>query len=103
MRQFKVMIYVFGAFMVCACILVSICWLLRDILHCIARIRELSVCEERCLVSVGDQEEAAGRGPQGYGTMPGGKSSGVLGPQGRVDRFAVYATPGEALERDQER
>jgi len=89
MRKFKVMIDVFGSFMVCACILVSICWLLRDILHCIARIRELSVREEKCLVRVGDQEEAAGLGPQGYGTMPAGKPSWASGPQGRAELDAA--------------
>lgn len=75
MRKFKVMIDVFGSFMVCACILVSVCWLLRDIFHCIAQIRTLSADEEKCLLRAVDQEEAAGLGPQGYGTMSAGKSS----------------------------
>lgn len=41
MRKHKVLVDVFGSFIVCACILVSIVWLLRDVLNCVRWIREL--------------------------------------------------------------
>jgi len=48
MRKNKVWVDVFGSFMVCACILVSIVWLLRDILQAAVRIREMPSAAEDC-------------------------------------------------------
>lgn len=41
MRKHKVLVDVFGSFIVCACILVSIVWLLRDVVNCVRWIHEL--------------------------------------------------------------
>lgn len=56
MRKHKVWVDVFGSFMVCACILVSVCWLLRDVLYCIFWIRQMAADEEMEAL----MEEAAG-------------------------------------------
>jgi len=72
MRKHKVWVDVFGSFMVCACILVSILWLMRDVFHCVSWIRELEAEEAGLstgkLEDGGDAKLKVGQAPN-YGAM----------------------------------
>jgi len=66
MRKHKVWVDVFGSFMVCACILVSICWLMRDVFRCAACIQAMPSEEEE---DVGQEWGSKAEVSSDYGTM----------------------------------
>lgn len=70
MRKHKVWVDVFGSFMVCACILVSILWLMRDVFHCVSWIRELEAEEAsgKKLEDGGNLKKKVGEAPN-YGAV----------------------------------